>query len=80
MTKLRFAIFGTGFSARFQLPAWQELEQFILTDMGSHILDVGRFLFGEAKSLYCQTQRVHRNIEGEDVATVMMRVAGEATA
>jgi predicted dehydrogenase len=36
-----------------------------------HILDVARFLFGEAKSLYCQTHRVQASIRGEDVATVI---------
>lgn len=53
-------------------PFLKELEQFILTDIGSHILDVARFLFGEARTLYCRTHRIHREIKGEDVATVMM--------
>jgi predicted dehydrogenase len=60
-------------------PFLKELEQFILTDIGSHILDVARFLFGEARTLYCQTRRVHRDIKGEDVATVMMRMQSGAT-
>jgi len=55
-------------------PFLAELEQFILADMGTHILDVARFLFGEAKSVYCQTARVHRNIKGEDVASVAMKM------
>ncbi|MFN8004639.1 MAG: Gfo/Idh/MocA family oxidoreductase [Acidobacteriota bacterium] len=53
-------------------PFLKELEQFILTDIGSHILDVARFLFGEARTLYCRTHRIHKEIKGEDVATVMM--------
>ena len=60
-------------------PFLKELEQFILTDMGSHILDVARFLFGEAQSLYCQIRRVHPDIKGEDVATVMMRMGDDIT-
>lgn len=60
-------------------PFLKELKQFILTDIGSHILDVARFLFGEAHSLYCQTSRVHREIQGEDVATVIMRMSGAET-
>lgn len=60
-------------------PFLKELEQFILTDIGTHILDVARFLFGEARRLYCQTYQVHRDIRGEDVATVMMETAGGAT-
>lgn len=54
-------------------PALKEMTQFILTDIGTHILDVSRFLFGEASELYCQTRRMRPDIRGEDVATVMMR-------
>ena len=57
-------------------PFLKELEQFILTDIGSHILDTARFLFGEASTLYCQTHRIHKDIKGEDVATVMMAMNG----
>ena len=60
-------------------PFLRELEQFILTDIGSHILDATRFIFGEARALYCHTQRVHRDIKGEDVATVMMSMQSGAT-
>ena len=60
-------------------PFLKTLEQFILTDMGSHILDVARFLFGEAAQLYCQSHQIHRGIMGEDAATVMMRMQNGAT-
>jgi len=60
-------------------PFLKELEQFILTDIGSHILDATRFLFGEVRTLCCQTQRVHHDIKGEDVATVMMGMHSGAT-
>lgn len=53
-------------------PFLKELEQFILTDIGSHILDTARFLFGEAQTLYATTHRAHPDIAGEDVATCMM--------
>lgn len=68
----------SGFPVFANQPALAELEQFILTDMGTHILDTARFLFGEAQSLYCQVGRAHANIRGEDVATVMMRM-GQAS-
>jgi len=55
-------------------PFLAELEQFILTDIGTHILDVVRFLFGEARSLYCRTQRVNADIRGEDVANVLLEM------
>lgn len=60
-------------------PFLKELEQFILTDIGSHILDVARFLFGEASALYCRTHRIHQDIKGEDVATVMMTMGDGLT-
>jgi predicted dehydrogenase len=66
----------SGFPVFANQPFLRELEQFVLTDMGSHILDVARFLFGEAQSLYCQTRRVHPDIKGEDVATVVLDMGG----
>ena len=75
---------GTPFRARMHFcnsfpvfdnqPFLKDLEQFILTDIGSHILDTARYLFGEARSLYCLTKRVHPDIKGEDVATVLMEM------
>ncbi len=69
----------SGFPVFVNQPFLGELDQFILTDVGSHILDVARFLFGEASSLYCQTRKVHRDIRGEDVATVMMDMGAGVT-
>lgn len=60
-------------------PLLAQLEQFLLTDIGVHVLDVARFLFGEAESLYCLTQRVNPNIRGEDVVTVMLKMRNGAT-
>ncbi|MGQ9630580.1 MAG: Gfo/Idh/MocA family protein [bacterium] len=80
---------GRPFRARIQFcssfpvfenqPFLKELEQFILTDIGSHILDTARFLFGEAENLFCQTHRIHQDIKGEDVATVIMKMGGQTT-
>ncbi len=55
-------------------PFLAEEEHFILTDIGSHVLDICRFLFGEATTLYSLTQRVNPNIKGEDVANVLMQM------
>jgi len=65
-------LYNSSFPVFENQPFLRDLEQFILTDMGTHILDVARFLFGEAESLYCRTHRVHADIRGEDVATVML--------
>jgi len=60
-------------------PFLREIDQFILTDIGTHILDSARMLFGEARTLFCRTARVHREIKGEDVATVMLGMQSGAT-
>ncbi len=66
--------FCSGFPVFDNQPFLAELEEFILTDIGSHILDVCRFLCGEADTLYCQTSRVNHRIRGEDVANVAMKM------
>jgi predicted dehydrogenase len=71
--------FNSGFPVFNNQPFLRELEQFILTDIGTHILDVARFLFGEAEAVTCLTHQVHRDIKGEDVATVMLAMKGGAT-
>lgn len=71
--------YGNSFPVFDNQPFLKALEQFILTDMGTHILDVARFLFGEAARLCCQTHRVHHDIRGEDAASVMMQMESSAT-
>jgi D-apiose dehydrogenase len=73
---------GRPFRARIQFscsfpvfdnqPSLKELDQFILADVGSHVLDLARFFFGEARTLSCHTARVRADIRGEDVATVFI--------
>lgn len=80
---------GTPFRARLFLvsgfpvfqnePSLKDQEKLILMDMGPHILDVARFLFGEADQLYCQTHQVQKDIKAEDVATVMLHMGGRTT-
>ena len=67
----------SGFPVFVNQPSLKELERFVLADMGSHLLDVARFLFGEPRSLYARTNRVHADIRGDDVATVVLTM-GEA--
>jgi D-apiose dehydrogenase len=69
----------SGFPVFINEPQLKDLEEFILTDTGTHILDIARFYFGEAQSVYCQVHRVHPDVKGEDVATVMMMMRGGRT-
>jgi len=66
--------FLSGFPVFKNQPFLAELEHFILTDMGSHVLDVTRYLFGECSELWCQTLSVNPGIKGEDVAVIMMKM------
>jgi predicted dehydrogenase len=67
----------SGFPVFINQPLLRTLEHFIIMDLGSHLLDVARFFFGEADSLYCQTRRIHGDIRGEDVATIMLQMGGK---
>ena len=66
--------FLSGFPVFENQPFLAELDKFILTDMGSHILDVTRFLFGEVKTLWCQTRSINHGIKGEDLAVVTLKM------
>lgn len=66
--------FCSGFPVFDNQPFLADLEHFILTDIGSHVLDICRFLFGETRSLQCLTKRVNPTIKGEDVASVFMQM------
>ena len=83
-------VIGTPFRARLTMvsgfdcwanqPALADLEQFILTDLGTHVLDVARVLFGEANSLYCLTQRtLAPRVKGENVATLLLSMGTART-
>jgi predicted dehydrogenase len=73
----------TGFNTAFPLfetqPFLARLEQFALTDQGSHQFDVLRYFFGEPESLYCIIQRINPGIKGEDVATTILKMRSGVT-
>ena len=64
--------FLSGFPVFDNQPFLMELDHFILTDMGSHVLDVIRYLFGECSKLWCRTRAVNPKIKGEDLAVILM--------
>ena len=71
--------FRSSFDVFANQPFLRDLDQFILTDIGTHILDVARFLFGEVEGLFARTSRIHEGIRGEDVATVVLAMTSGAT-
>jgi len=66
--------FLSGFPVFDNQPFLKELDHFILTDMGSHVFDVIRFLFGECEEVWCHTRSVSKGIKGEDLAVAMMKM------
>ncbi len=84
-TALDVGVIGKPFKARVSFcsafpvfenqPFLATLDRFILMDIGSHVLDICRFLFGEVSSLYCLSERVNPTIKGEDVANVLMEMS-----
>lgn len=87
---LQSGVVGPPFRARLTMisgrpvwnsqPALAELEQFILTDLGTHLLDVARVLFGEARRLHCELHRTLRpQVRGDNVATLLLAMGGAET-
>jgi predicted dehydrogenase len=80
---------GTPFWGRFSFrsafdvyraqPYLAEGQRFIIEDLGIHILDVARFVLGDAKVIGSSTQRVNQRIKGEDVATILLAHEAGAT-
>jgi D-apiose dehydrogenase len=71
--------FRTGHDIYGKQPYLAHVDHFVILDLGVHMLDVARFLMGEATRLYCQAQSVKPGIAGEDMATIVLQHAGGAT-
>lgn len=64
--------FRSGFDVFSGQPYLAEGERFIIEDLGVHILDIARYLFGDVASLTARTQRINPRIRGEDTATMLL--------
>ena len=64
--------FRSGFDVFSGQPYLATGERFIIEDLGIHILDIARFLFGDVRRLTARTSRVNTAIRGEDVATMLL--------
>lgn len=71
--------FNCSFPVFDNQPALRLAERFILADVGVHTLDVIRWLFGEPQEVHCQTARIRPDIQGEDAATVFLRMKNGMT-
>jgi D-apiose dehydrogenase len=71
--------FRSGFDVFSGQPYLAEGKRFIIEDLGIHILDIARFLFGDVARLSARTQRINPAIKGEDVATMLLDHVGGVT-
>ena len=49
-----------------------EMDQALLLEVGTHLLDLCRLLFGEPETVYARTHRVSPHMKGEDVYALML--------
>jgi predicted dehydrogenase len=52
---------------------FQEMTRLIIFEMGIHLYDTARYLFGEATSVFADLRRVSPHIAGEDMALSLAR-------
>lgn len=71
--------FRSGYDVFAGQPYLAEGERFIVEDLGVHVLDTARFLFGDVSGLTARLQRVNPRVKGEDVATMLLAHADGAT-
>ena len=71
--------FRSGYDVYSGQPYLAEGERFIIEDLGIHILDIARALFGDVERIAATTKRVNPKIRGEDVATMLLAHDGGVT-
>ncbi|MBY6119529.1 Gfo/Idh/MocA family protein [Mameliella alba] len=71
--------FRSGYDVFSGQPYLAEGERFIIEDLGIHILDIARALFGDVDRISATTRRINPNIRGEDVATMLLSHGGGVT-
>jgi len=64
--------FRSGYDVFSGQPYLAEGKRFIIEDLGIHILDIARALFGDVARLSATTRRINPAINGEDVATMLL--------
>ena len=65
--------FRSGYDVYAGQPYLAEGERFIIEDLGIHILDISRALFGDVERISATTRRINPRIKGEDVASMLLQ-------
>ncbi|GGG71848.1 oxidoreductase [Salipiger pallidus] len=71
--------FRSGYDVFSGQPYLATGERFIIEDLGIHILDISRALFGDVARITATTTRINPAIKGEDVATMLLAHEGGVT-
>ena len=65
--------FRTGYDIYAGQPYFYDEERFVILDLGVHVVDVARYLLGEAVRVSCETQKRNPKVKAEDTATMLLR-------
>jgi len=57
-----------------------EMPNLALYELGTHLLDLLRFLFGEPETVYARLHRISAEVKGEDVQTIVLGFGDSLTA
>lgn len=71
--------FRSGYDVFSGQPYLAEGKRFIIEDLGIHILDIARAFVGDVDKITATTRRINPDINGEDVATMLLTHKGGAT-
>lgn len=71
--------FRSGYDVFAGQPYLAEGKRFIIEDLGIHVLDIARALFGDVQRMAATTRRINPAISGEDVATMLLSHSAGAT-
>lgn len=71
--------FRSGYDVFSGQPYLAQGERFIIEDLGIHILDIARAFVGDVNQMSATTKRVNPKINGEDVATMLLKHDSGAT-
>ena len=70
--------FRTSFDVYRTQPYFHREERLAILDVGIHVLDLARALFGEVAHVSCETQTRNAANRGEDTATMLLRHVSDA--
>jgi D-apiose dehydrogenase len=71
--------FRSGYDVFSGQPYLATGKRFIIEDLGIHIIDIARYLLGDAKAITTRKATINPKIAGEDVATMLLDHEGGAT-